>query len=316
MNAALLAALLATPPATGVEVHWGAPEACPDAGIVEHEIERYLGQPLDAPREQWVAASADVIQDQSSWVMELSIETRSGTALTRVAAPGCDALADLAALKIAMAIDPLAVLGHVQALEEDRQEEPQRPAPEPTPPAAVPEDEAAPVEPEKRPTKISGSLRAEGLVGWGVLPGWGAGTGFLAALHIDRWRVGVGGRFWFPREYTFARFRMLSGHIRGCGVPRHARLEFPLCVGVETGSVHGQGVGLDENRSARRPWIGLTASPGISWAPTRRFALWIETQAAIAVRRPAFAINDGEHFVHRASAAAFRGAAGVELRFP
>lgn len=314
MKAALLGVLLAGPAATGVEVHWGAPEACPDASIVEHEIERYLGQPLDAPREQWVAASADVVEEQASWVMELSIETRSGTALTRVAAPGCDALADLAALKIAMAIDPLAVLGHVQSLEEEA--EPAERQPPVTTPPVEPEPGPAPVESPKPARAVGGSLRAEGLVGWGVLPGWGAGTGLLAALHIDRWRVGLGGRFWFPRDDTYARLRMLSGRVRGCGVPDHRKLEFPLCLGVEAGSVYGEGVGLDENRSARRPWVGLTASPGLSWAPMRMLALWIEAEAAITVRRASFAINDGETVAHRASAAAFRGAAGVELRFP
>ena len=163
-----------------------------------------------------------------------------------------------------MAIDPLAVLGHVQRRQEAPQPEPE-PPPEPTPPPP-PTAEPGPRAKGREKREVGAALRAQASAGWGVLPGVGAGVGGAAGLRLGAWRVELGGRYWFTRHAGLddmpaagGELRLGAGEVRGCGSPSVHKLEFPLCVGVEAGAMYGRGVGLAEQRSARRPWLGFSA---------------------------------------------------------
>jgi hypothetical protein len=315
---------LAAPAAEPVQLSWSAPDECPTQSALQAEVERYLGQALDEPRSQRVVAKAIVEAQAEGLTLTLSVETGVGASVTQVGAPDCKTLTDLTALKVAMAIDPMAVLDHVQKAEAAavaQPEQPQGPAPEPEP-----EPEPKPVpkpEPEPKPARtVGGAVRIGANVGWGDLPGFGAGLGVAAALRLSKWQIEGGADFWFPREARFddlsgvgGDLRLLAGHLSGCAAPAYRTVEFPLCVGIELGSMHGTGVGLAQPLESRRLWSAALVGPGVTWQPTRIFAIWLRATAAVPLVQPSFFVEDvGD--VWRAKPAAIRGSAGVELRFP
>jgi hypothetical protein len=148
----------------------------------------------------------------------------------------------------------------------------------------------------------------------------GAGAGVAADVLDRHWSIDGGGRSWFPRRVDVAddahvEIRMLAGSIRACARPRLRVPELPACVGAEAGAMYGRGVGLSIDRSARRPFVGLSVAPGLAWAPTPRLALGLAAEVVVAALRPRFHLSDAGE-VWRAGPIDVRGLFGLELRLP
>lgn len=114
-----------------VEIDWQAPNECPDSTSVKAHTERLLGQPLHAAPNQRIVARARVRRnDAGNWELSLSLASNEQVADETLIAQQCDALADATALKVALAIDPLATARAIEASAQRSQAEHSR-APRP-----------------------------------------------------------------------------------------------------------------------------------------------------------------------------------------
>ncbi|MCH9688854.1 MAG: hypothetical protein K0V04_45900, partial [Deltaproteobacteria bacterium] len=172
---------------------------------------------------------------------------------------------------------------------------------------------------------VRGLARAEVRVGGGVLPGVDAGAAVAVGLAHRWFRVELLGAAWLPRDRTIAPnaqldLQLFTGQLRGCAVvpvPSLPWLEPLPCAGIEVGAMRGQGQGqgLEQGRVALQPWVAVTVTPALAIMPWRRLGFIVGGTLVVPVQRPTFVLS-GTQEVYRVSAAAGRGFAGVELRFP
>ena len=148
--------------------------------------------------------------------------------------------------------------------------------------------------------------------------------GLLGALVLalgPRARIELTGSYWAPRRAHLAQtagpgadISLAAGGLRGCAVPRRGRLEVPLCLGAELGSMRATGVAVSDLRSARSLWLAMAPGMAVVFILRPRLAIWLGFDGLVNVVRPQFVI-DGAGEVWRASRGGIRGWLGIELRF-
>lgn len=122
MLLALVLSLVA--PAAGLRLDWQAPAQCPDGAALRGRIERMIGAEATARAD--LQATGVVRTQGARWILELDLVRAGGRERRTLVDGECGALADAAALVIAVAIDPQA-----------RALEPEPPVPEDSEPGAV-----------------------------------------------------------------------------------------------------------------------------------------------------------------------------------
>jgi hypothetical protein len=343
----------ATSPPDEAVVRWVAPTGCPDRAAMARAVVRYVGRPL---ADEAVRAEGEVSQTSDErFVLALRLSDGEGQAETRALEDAdCAVLSDVAALMIAMAIDPEAAAKAIDERAEPRSAEvpaeaepeaevpaeaetPAEPQPQPQPEVAAtpPVPRERPPEPrvcEPGPSRVrerAGALRAwcVGLAArvalqWGPLPRVGPGVGADAALLWPRVRIEAGGAFFFARPARVGAaasaggdVRLGVGHGRGCARLGRGALEVPLCAGVEVGALRGIGVGIEHPRVDRLVWVGALADAGLAWAPVRRLALHARIGGVAPLVEHRFAVG-GLGVVHAPAPVGLRAALAVELRLP
>lgn len=341
MLVALVIALAA--PAAGLQLDWQAPAGCPDQAGVRGRVAAMLAAGVIEGSD--LAATGRVSAASEGWRLELELVRAGGSERRSLGDSDCAALADAAALMIAVAIDPLArppevvvpapvveLVPPVVAVPEDR------PAvPEDRPVVAVPEDRVEPAEasedeavPRDRPVvrarRLQLGLQAGAGVGFTrILPGPNAALGLGLGLEGRGWRVELNGGFAPPVRGTASgqpaiggSFRVGFAELRGCGVPalRRAPVSFPLCVGLQVGAMHGRGSGegLRVPLAARSLWVATRIGGALRWRPRDgRVGLWLGLDAIVALTRPEFETAGGVR-VHRAAQAGGQASLGLEVR--
>ncbi len=284
----------------GLTLGWQAPAGCPDAAMVRGRVVSMVGEEAAARAD--VQAMATVRAEAGRWQLELELRGAGGSDRRTLVDGECGALADAAALMIAVAIDPQA-----RAVPEDSPPENVVPAPPggdrpedgaatvpvvpmvdvpmvpPTVPAVAPVVvEPAVTEPdvpvlEDRPgparaRRISLGLRLGAGLGFArILPGVHAALDLALGVEGRLWRVELGGVFVPPVRGTAAtdpsiggRFRLGAGEVRGCGLPRMKRapVTFPLCLGFQVGAMHGQGEGAGLEVRSEARALWVALRPG------------------------------------------------------
>ena len=101
-------AVLAGPPEPGLSVQWDAPAGCPDGAAVRARVVRLVGE--EAARKARLTARAAVRAEGGRWALELELAGETGAGRRSLSAGRCEELAGAAALVIAIAVDPRAVL--------------------------------------------------------------------------------------------------------------------------------------------------------------------------------------------------------------
>lgn len=330
--AALATDASASSPTGGVEFRWDAPaDACPSEAEVVAELERLLGGRVDEQGEGRLAAIARVRRESDGrWDLRLWTVTDLETRERSMVGADCAVLAEAAALLAAMAIDPdVLTRGDAsQAAIEQAEHAQDAPEPEPEPePEREPEPEPEPKpepEPEPEPSRafIVG-LAARAGFSIGDLPDIGPTVGLGLAVQWRHARVQIDGHYAFVRKARFegdpdrgADLRQGVAVIRGCGVLRaeRAKLEFPLCVGLEAGAMIGEGVGFVTVSEGRIPWVAVNAAPTLAWIPIPRLAVRLTVEPWVALLRRQFLVDDGT-VLWRPWAAGFRAHGGLEVRF-
>lgn len=303
-----------SPASVPFELEWRAPAECPDGDDARIRVERFLGRSVGRPGDPEVHAQVQI--DAREGLFVASLRTDEGERVLR--AERCDVAADAAAYVVAAMIDP--------EVDPPATEEPPL---TPTPPAKT--SPVAPPPAKKEPPKsapkrasdrVRGAVRIGAGVGVGPLPAVAPGLVGGAAIMWRRLRVELGAAHWFAREArlsdrpdTGGDIRLTTGNARICPLAVLRPIEVPVCAGVEVGSMHGRGVGIDVPASTRLLWVALTAGPGVIWMPSPWVGLWVDTALVVPVSRPVFeAENVGQ--IHQPAPAAFAGTLGLEARFP
>jgi len=320
--------LLAHPPELpGTEVkpqlYWDAPNDCP--GVQEAEVEfqqRLLEVEGSVP---WAIARVRRNED-GTYNLKIWVE-QGGTLLERTLdAESCASLARVTATIIALTLasarsnEPDSTDGVAPSSRDlAREIEAELDIDRVIPALAWPEsDNAEPLEPG--PRELGGGLRLEGFVGIGGLQGVEWGAALSPSVIWRRARLEFRALYASCRSFEYSqvpgsqfKLRLIAGDVRGCGVPRVGRFEFPLCAGVEVGALLGQQEGFQLLHGPAQPWLVFPLSGGVNFRVIPVLAFVLTTETWIAAQLPSFRALDG--VVDAGGRVGLRVWLGVELRF-
>lgn len=288
---------------------WQAPAGCPGGATVLGNVQRILA---DVSRPIAAAAVARVtVVSGVPWQATLVLDVGGTRTERRFQAESCDAIAEAAALIIALAVEPAAPLPVPQA------EDPYSPPAAPTPP----------------PPAADGSwlvVTGNGLVDWSTMPrppsdaievgaGWKRNAG--------RWRQRLMGSaaFLLPRNLPESRLEVFGDYwglvfdARGCAGVAIGRIELTPCGGAELAIMHASTtvVSVDTLPTVTQTWFSFLASLGASVNITDRLGAFIRGDVVRPIERPTFGTRDGIQDVplYKIPAVAFRVGFGLEFVF-
>lgn len=336
-----------------ITIAWTAPAACPDGPRIDAAVDRLLGGPPPASGRTLRVTGVVTPRDDGAFDLALATEDEGGHRGRRaLTGATCEALADAAALVIALGWDPAAVAAaraRPAAAEPvgapaPTPEPPPAPAPPPSPAPAVapppppgrprsPGTVAPSASPPTSPSAAGDGARAPRIgLGIGVvveaggLPGLSVGVAGAASLLLGPYRVEVSGTGIPAAEAALegdtdrgGRFGQVLGAAAVCRAVAPWRgggagHEVSACVGLEGGAILATGFGVDEERDATQPWVAPRAGVSGRLELVRGLALRGDLVVAVPLLRDTFLLDQlGE--VHRPAAVSGRAQGGLDLRF-
>lgn len=313
---ALIAALTHAP-----TVDWTAPPQCP---------------PDDAVLERAEALGADVVAASFSmrgrieathpgFHLELEVETASGTTTRRLDAGTCAELVQAASLVLSVAIDPLRIPESVDA------RLPPPPLTEPLPVRPVtrqlpepPLGPSRPAAPDGPVPSVRGALLASGTAGRGISPGVDGRAQLGIGLDVPFVRAELLGFHALARRTEYADMDGVGARIGAWGVTarvgpravleRFGGLELAAGLGVELAAVVGDGFGVDRAWARRDMSVAAVVAPGLRIPLGARFALGVDAEFAVSLRRPAFTVNGRDRSLYRMPRLGGRAGLRFEVR--
>jgi membrane-associated protease RseP (regulator of RpoE activity) len=321
-----VAALAIAPRASAVELTWESPAGCPDRPNVEQRIVKLVGPAAKAE----VLVEGRVTVTKTGYHLALTTTREGARGERALDDASCEALADSAALIVAMAIDPAAALAieepaepvAVVASADPIESEPPPPSPAVVvapPPADVP---AIVVRAPERAASVRPRflLGGGGEVLGGVFPRAALGAALSAGVLFGPFRVDVGGRFTPSSAHSLSApsgasgtFELLVAQARGAYLFTRNAWDLGPTRGVEVGRARGRGHGVSESLEGRAPWFAGSLG---ALATLRAGAVAFTIDAALVVpfTRPSFVI-EGAGTVHTPAALALRAGLSAEVRF-
>ena len=304
----VVAATLATqsPQALPVELRWDAPASCYDQGEAQATVRRWIGEgePSYPQQEPAARATVTVVPTPDGYTARLEIETTADTSYRELAGPDCTTLSNAAALVVALAIDPIAAGEQYAVVLPESASQPvvatssvastRTPSPTDARPDAIqPVATTSPVAPgavepvvrsaTRRPWHLRGTARLSVGLGGGMLPRPGPVVRVGAGLVARGFRLESRASAWLPQRANVTavpggaiELWIWTIGVRACAVPGAGKVTFPICVGVDGGSMRGKGSGLAGARTETRPAVAIPFSIALSYALSRRVVLWIE----------------------------------------
>lgn len=336
-------------PSPGVSLDYRAPDECPGADAVQRDITRLLGDA--ASKGEGLEATGVVTRTADGYRLQLDLVRGDNKSQRELESKSCTTLAETAALLTALAVDPDAV-GRAQAAASSTptSSAPSSSASAPAPPVSAPMIPEPTVTPPARPfvpppvpppaTPKSGvpvlgfTAGAGPVFGVGDLPGPHPGFSGWIGLRIDAWTVeggvhlGVGSTGELEaRPESGADFTMIVGLLRTCRalVPFFAapwprpqlHLDLGACVGVEVGSLSGQGFGVANPERGEAIWVAprLDLRTGLGLVGPLSLALDVGLSFPVDPRRFVIEAGDGTVVVHEPAPAAGRLGITADLEF-
>lgn len=314
LEAALLWSLGAAP------LRWESVAGCPEAAAIERELGALVGEGTDA-----VEVTGRLRADRGGYVLQLEVARAGRREARELRANDCTVLSRAGVLVVAVTLDALgtaAVVDAIAASERGVVPEPvvavgSRAAVElagsdgsssdleldavPTGEIGPPPTRASASE-VRAPAERSGvTLAASAGVSQGMTPAVAGGIEGELGWRRGPLRLAVAGFHWFSRSLEVQpgvgiEAALSGGSLRGCVAFERARLEVPLCAGLDLAAMHGGGTG---SRVVRRDvgdlWVGVAGGAGLAFWPTRRLALQARVEGVLAARRAAmFLVIDDE----------------------
>jgi hypothetical protein len=332
-----------------LQLEWTAPAACPSIDDLRTRLRDRLptvDQPL-SPGMAPLEVTASIGLTAQGFEARIELRNREGAGERVVSSRDCSLLTDAIVLVIAVTLDPVTTA----ARESRREDSPEEPSSEVSVTEEQPDDElpaaTLTADPAPAPTstptdgELGVSIRGSGddedrtttltstlQLGLRILGGGGFGptnTGYASlagsvALIGDRWRVAIDGRWAVRRSVVRdggagGQFDAWLVGAVGCFVSGRAKLELPVCAGVEAGQVRGQGLPtLPIVDQAAFPYVALRLAPGVTWVPIDRLAIGFVLELAAPLTRGEFVVD--AIVVQRVVPVAVRGMLGIEIRLP
>ncbi len=344
--AVLLAAgtAIAAEPGDPIALAWAGLPGCPGERDVRAEIERILGGPPDPASPRYLRAEAAVSR-AGSGRFHVHLVTDLGGVLGErdFDGPTCAAVANAAALIVALTFDPEALARRTDpapTAPPPAPSPPRRglpaPPPEPTAASSIPAPLPAPLPPpaedgpaplatppvaapaRPRPAIAVGILGAGSI---GALPGGGGGVGGRLGVLRGRFRGAVSASYWPPRTSTLASrpsaggdVGLIAGDASGCYAVLRAPVELSPCLGLEVGSMTATGFGVQLDGSGSAPWIAPLAEAAVALPFAQRFAVRLDLGVLVPAVRPPFVLSS-VGTVYTAGPVVGRATLGAEVRF-
>ncbi|MBV1859326.1 MAG: hypothetical protein KUG77_13000, partial [Nannocystaceae bacterium] len=278
-------------------LRWQAPHGCPDEDWVAQEIERWV---LGARGGQGVMrAEAVVVETDDGFALTLTTTYLGQPDTRELAAPRCEELADMTALVVSFAIDPLLAEGPKEdslVPEPDGGPAPPQPVRSKSPPVEERSPRFVPLVDHEHEPPVRNTAQPRAVVvriapafEAGAMPSVGAGATAAVGLQWVRLRAEVYGLYLPPQrgETPFsaaAVYQLGAAGARGCMRWGHGVVRVPTCVGVEGGSLRVESRQLDPERTLRFPWLSPTLGVGLS-VEGRRVGLWSLAEVGVPVFR-------------------------------
>jgi hypothetical protein len=275
------------------KVHWEGADGCPDEAAVRRAIALWLAQSVDKVDPRAIEVDARVKQQPNGYLLELSLESPSGSTSQRLTAANCSTLVDAVALNVALAADP-------------------------------PDGRVKSVEPKVKRTShnLGFGARLNGGATVGQLPGFAFTGALVGSLELSRWRAEVGLGYALPRAAYYSglpdvgvELQLMYGTARFCARSNVRTIEVPICIGVELGLMRGAGLGVEEKYISDQLWGALVLGPALRGRLGSGFWAWLEADALIAWVRPhSFHMRNLDP-LYRPEVAAGRALFGIEWQF-
>lgn len=335
----MVLAWLALMLAPQLQLEWRAPEGCPQLQDVRARVDRSWAADAGGV----IAAKGEVVgtgERARPWRLRLRLVAASGTADRELEGRSCDALADAAALMIAMAASPDAEAAAIVVPEPVEPPPPEvvtppaiaaTPSPA-TSPAATPPREiaredrgadaitAAPIAPvgaRRRLARPAAELAIAGGFDALAVPGVGGTLAGAVGLHWPRLRVRVTVVHAIVRDVgatPSARHRMTAGGLALCGFGNVRRWAIGACGHAEVGRLHAEGRGGSALVDRDLPWVAVGVGPAVQWRFATRWALTGDAGVLVPVRRHRFSV--GATQVSAIGPAGVRLLVGLAVRLP
>ncbi|MBX3207130.1 MAG: hypothetical protein KF764_18935 [Labilithrix sp.] len=307
------------PPALPLELAWDAPAGCPDAAFVTARVEAILRGPPAAPVA--VVARGTVERAGAAYHLALTLRTGDLEETRAFDAATCAALAEAAAVVVALAIDP----SRDDASTERTPPPEPTPAPEapPPPPAARPKRNRSPTSP-RPPAPISRvALGLGGALGLGALPEASGAVLVSGTLRLERVRVGLLGSVTMPVSATFDRSAGATFHQLEAGAFGSYLVPIgPVAIGpaanLELSHVRVRGFGIREPKLSTTFWPTAVVGARLEAKLASRLGLFSRADALFPIAAPAFSLAtpEGSVRLHEPGLPALRLSLGLEIVLP
>ena len=256
---------------------------------------------------------AVVRRQPAGWALDLTFVSPSGQARETLLAARCETLVKVVALKVALAVDPTALVDFVE-----------EPRPTPKAPVSPPEGRRPQLRPEQvdvSPAVPGWGIRLAGGAAFGPLPGVAPAVSLMGSVRLHGVRFELGGNYRFARTTHYedlpsvgGRFDLLSATARVCPTAVLGRFQVPLCAGLEAGALRGAGFGVPEATTSTRPWVAVLLGPALVIPVLDSVDVWVEVDAMLGLWRPGFRMRNLGRLYKPESGSA-QGWVGLELRF-
>ena len=319
-------------------IRWSAPTMCPSRAALTVEVERFLGQSFDTPRDQVLAVAGTVEAVGQGYSAELSITSADGTSIRRLEHPDCKKLTEAAALVIAIAIDPERALAIDPAVSAPADGSPQPVASVATE-AAQPTSEPAPppragVQSTRTPRRVvlggparsdprpawSTTIDLRGTAGVGLLPRAYVGFVVEPGLELGQVRLAFPIRRWPAQDQAVADFEHVAleldawtGGARLCRLVALGSWHPSFCAGPDVVTIRGQGEGVESPKTPRAIWGALTVGASVAFEPPGRLRVTGGLDGTVHFARPPFGVVVDDEQVEGFRPEPFAGVVGLGL---
>lgn len=284
-----------------------------------------LAQQLRGEIPSGTRVQIDIVAAAPGYAATIVVRADEASAPRTITAGDCDALARAAILVVAVAIDPIAVVGPVDPVDDGD-------AAIALPPPIV-RDEAT----ERRMTRSAGrgptstapsasrprapwhhGLGLGGAIGSQIVPTLTGAVQLAYVAAHERWRI-ESHASWIPpvaRRYddgAGARLQAFTLGVRGCPSPALGRVTLAVCVGVVGGPVLGHGTGVPRGTRATSGWVAAQVGVAAIIAVHARLGVLIGVDGFASLLRPAFHVG-ARADVLDAPILGGRGVLGLEVR--